>query len=145
RRFHRHDSNTRVLPLQYLADAGDGSAGAHAGDEHVHLAVRVFPDFAGGRLAMGLRVGGVAELVQRDCPGDLVPQRFRPLDRLRPPRSASSTIASAMRSLTLPPGLRSSSLASRRAPSPMRGSCTRGVRPIVACTPRYSVPGTSYA
>ena len=41
--------------LQHLADAGDRSAGADAGDDDVDLAVGVVPDFLGRRAAMDLR------------------------------------------------------------------------------------------
>ena len=50
--------------LQHLADAGDGAAGADAGDEHVDFAVRVVPDLLGRRAAVDLRVGGVVELLR---------------------------------------------------------------------------------
>src|ERR1700730_12464731 len=54
----------------------------------------------------------------------------------RPCRSASSTIASAIRSLTLPPGLSDSILASTVAPPAfgMRLSRTSGVAPISSRT-----------
>ena len=52
--------------LQDLADAGDGSAGADAGDEDVHLAVGVGPDFLGRGGAVDLRVGLVGELLGPD-------------------------------------------------------------------------------
>ena len=52
--------------LQDLADAGDGSAGADAGDEDVHLAVGVGPDFLGRGGAVDLRVGFVGELLGPD-------------------------------------------------------------------------------
>src|ERR1700722_3876947 len=54
--------------------------------------------------------------------------------RRSPRRSASSISATASRSLTLPAGLRISSLATMRAPRPrpMRESSTNGVAPTVA-------------
>ncbi len=52
----------RLLPV--AGDAGDGAAGADAGDEDVHLAAGVLPDLrARGRLVDG-GVGGVLELLQ---------------------------------------------------------------------------------
>ena len=50
-----------------------------------------------------------------------------------PSRSAAAIMAAAMRSLTLPSGLKNSSLAKIRAgrPAAMRFNCTRGVDPIV--------------
>ena len=54
----------------------------------------------------------------------------------RPAFSASSTMRSAMRSFTLPPGLRYSTLASTVAamPSVTLRSRTRGVLPIISTT-----------
>ena len=49
--------------LEHLAHAGDGAAGADAGHQDVHLAVRVAPDLFGGGPAVDLRVGGVLELL----------------------------------------------------------------------------------
>src|SRR2546425_12824858 len=62
-----------------------------------------------------------------------------------PVRSASSIIASAMRSLTLPPGLRDSTLAATAAP-PGLGSLRRrtsGVPPISSSTEAWIVMGPS--
>ena len=54
----------------------------------------------------------------------------------RPSRSAASTMATAMRSLTLPPGLRASSFPSTAAApaGTTRLRRTRGVRPISSST-----------
>src|SRR5215813_3948720 len=62
-----------------------------------------------------------------------------------PVRSASSIIASAMRSFTLPPGLRDSTLATTAAP-PGLGSLrrrTRGVPPMSSSTESWIVMGLS--
>ena len=53
-----------LATLDHVGHAGDGAAGADAGDEHVDLSVRVVPDFLGGRPAVHLRVGGIGELLQ---------------------------------------------------------------------------------
>ena len=50
----------------HLAHAGDGAAGADAGDEDVDLAVGVAPDLLGGGVAVDLRVGRVLELLRHE-------------------------------------------------------------------------------
>ena len=50
--------------LDHLAHAGDGAAGADAGDQDVDLAVGVAPDLLGGGPAVDLRVGRVLELLR---------------------------------------------------------------------------------
>ena len=63
-----------VLFLQELTGAGDGTAGAHAGHEEVHLAVGVGPDLGTGGLIVGLGVGGIDELACHEAVGDLLGQ-----------------------------------------------------------------------
>jgi hypothetical protein len=60
------------LRLQHLADAGDGAAGADAGDEDVDRAIGVVPDLLRRGLAVDRRVGRVLELLRDDRAGDLV-------------------------------------------------------------------------
>src|SRR6266545_3186080 len=66
--------------------------------------------------------------------------------RSTPRFSASSTIASAMRSFTLPVGLRDSSLAASRpgSPLPIRDSRTSGVLPTVPVTSSRIMERRSY-
>ena len=57
------------LPLRLLdvaGDAGDGAAGADAGDQHVDLAVGVVPDLRAGGLLVDRRVGRVLELLRQE-------------------------------------------------------------------------------
>ena len=58
-----------VAGFEHLADAGEGSAGADAADDGVHVAVGVVPDFLGGGFAVDGGVGLVAELVGADGVG----------------------------------------------------------------------------
>ena len=76
----RDHPDRRLARLQHLADAGDGAAGADAGDDDVDLAVGVVPDLLGGGAAVDLRVGRVLELLRDDRVGDLrraAPRRGR--------------------------------------------------------------------
>jgi hypothetical protein len=52
--------------LRALMTSRDRPAGAHAADQDVHLAVRVGPDFLSRGAAVGLRVGGVLELLRHE-------------------------------------------------------------------------------
>ena len=54
-RLDRDDLERGPARLQHLADAGDGAAGADAGDEIVDLAMRVVPDLLGRRAAVDVR------------------------------------------------------------------------------------------
>ena len=65
-RLDRDDLRDGLARLQHLADAGDGAAGADAGDEIVDLAVGVVPDLLGRGAAVDLRVGRVLELLRDD-------------------------------------------------------------------------------
>ena len=60
------DLDAGLARLEHLADAGDGAAGADAGDEDVDLAVGVVPDLLGGGRAVDLGVGLVGELLGPD-------------------------------------------------------------------------------
>ena len=53
--------------LDDFGDAGDGAAGADAGDEDVDLALGVAPDFLGGGGAVDGGVGGVVELLGHEA------------------------------------------------------------------------------
>jgi len=66
------DLHAGLAGLQHLADAGDGAAGADAGNHEVNLTVGVVPDFLGGRLAVDLGIVGVGELLEDDAVGDLL-------------------------------------------------------------------------
>ena len=57
--------------LEHLTDAGDGAAGADAGDEVVDLALGVADDLLGGGLAVDRGVRLVLELAGKDRAGDL--------------------------------------------------------------------------
>ena len=63
------DLHAGLARLEHLADAGDGAAGADAGDDDVDLAVGVVPDLLGGGLAVDLGVGRVVELAGQDGAG----------------------------------------------------------------------------
>ena len=79
-RLDRDDLEAGLARLQHLADAGDGAAGADAGDEDVDLAVGVVPDFLGRGPAVDRRVGRVLELLRDDGVRDLLrpaPRRGR--------------------------------------------------------------------
>ena len=67
-RLDGDDLHVGLAGLDHLADAGDGAAGADAGDEDVDLAVGVLPDLLGRRLAVDLGVGRVGELRARTPP-----------------------------------------------------------------------------
>ena len=65
-RLDADDLHAGLAGLEHLADAGDGAAGADAGDEDVDLAVGVGPDLLGGGRAVDLGVGLVGELAGQD-------------------------------------------------------------------------------
>ncbi len=68
-RHHLHRGLTR---LQHLADAGDGPAGADAGDHRIDLAAGVGPDLLGrGHPVDGRDWQGVLELLRHHRTGDL--------------------------------------------------------------------------
>ena len=62
--FHRHHLDIGVLLLQVAARAGDGTAGAYPGYQHVHCAVGIPPDLRAGGLIVSLSIGRVIELVR---------------------------------------------------------------------------------
>ena len=79
-RLDRHDSERMVLFfLDVTADARERSARAHAGDEHVDLAIGVVPQFRPGGLEVDRRVGGILKLL-RDEPAGLAGDLFGPGD-----------------------------------------------------------------
>src|ERR1041385_7156234 len=43
--------------------AGDRAAGTHGGDQNIHFAGGIVPDFFGGGFSLGVRVGGVLFIV----------------------------------------------------------------------------------
>ncbi len=65
-RLDRDHAHARLAALQYLADAGDRSAGADAGDDNIDFAVGVVPDFLRRRAAVNFRIGGILELLRHD-------------------------------------------------------------------------------
>ena len=65
-RLQRDHLQAGLAALQRLADAADGAAGADAGDDDVHLAIGVVPDFFGGAAAMDVRIGRIFELLRDD-------------------------------------------------------------------------------
>ena len=60
------DAQRRPARLEHLPDAGDGAAGADAGNESVDRAVGIGPDFLGRGAAMDFGIGGIAELLRND-------------------------------------------------------------------------------
>ena len=64
----------RVALLEVAGHAGDGAAGADAGDEHRDLAVGLLPDLRAGGAVVDLGVGEVGELVGPPGAGDLAGQ-----------------------------------------------------------------------
>src|SRR5439155_8814437 len=66
--------DVRLALLEVAGDAGDGAAGADAGDEGRDLAVGLVPDLRAGRAVVDLRVGEVGELVGPPRPWDLAGQ-----------------------------------------------------------------------
>src|SRR5262245_22081570 len=65
-RLHRNRLERRFALLDDFADAGDGAAGADAGDEDVDLAVGVAPELFRCGLAMDLGIGRVLELLRHE-------------------------------------------------------------------------------
>ena len=64
-----HGHGEKFLALGLLpkpGDAGDGAAGADAGDQDIHLAVGVIPDFRAGGLFVDGRIGRVFELLRQE-------------------------------------------------------------------------------
>jgi len=58
-----------VALFQEAAGAGDGAAGAHAGDQDVDLALRLVPDLGAGGLVVDARVARVLKLLQDERVG----------------------------------------------------------------------------
>ena len=54
----------RLARLQHLPDAGDGAAGADAGDEEIDIAAGVVPDFLRRGAAVNFGIGEVLELLR---------------------------------------------------------------------------------
>ena len=73
-RLHRHDFDGGILLLEVGAHAGDRAAGAHAGNEDVHLPVGVRPDLRTGRRFVGGGVGRIHELTGDEGVRDLLGQ-----------------------------------------------------------------------
>src|SRR5574341_1263043 len=141
---HTHAGN---FFLQHLADARQRAPGADAHDECVQTPLGRLEDLERRRPPVRRRVGGVLELLRHEPVGVLAQEfprrvhrarhslerrrqvelRAEPcqeplaLDRRTPRSSAASSMATAIRSLTLPPGFTDSSLATTVAP-PGRGS-----------------------
>ena len=62
--------------LEGFSRPADGAAGAHAGDEDVHVALGIGPDFLTGGALVGGGVGRVYELAQDDGAGGAVAEGF---------------------------------------------------------------------
>src|SRR5262249_24448638 len=62
--FDGDGSERGLARFDHFRYPGDGAAGADAGDENVHFAVGVLPDFFGRGLAMDLGVGGVLKVLR---------------------------------------------------------------------------------
>jgi len=60
--FDGDGEDARVLLLEEARDAGEGAAGADAGDEGVNAGVHLLPEFDGGGVVVELGVGGVVKL-----------------------------------------------------------------------------------
>ena len=71
----------RLARLQHLPDAGDGAAGADAGDEVVDIAAGVVPDFLGRGAAVNFGIGEVLELLRHHGIGRGAHQFLRGGDR----------------------------------------------------------------
>src|SRR5207302_909270 len=125
-RLDRDRLEARLALLDHFTDAGDGAAGADAGDENVRLAVGVVPDLLGGGAAAQVNASAMPVL---PLVGSMI---VVPL-LILPSRSAASIMDTPIRSLTDQRGLKFSSLATTVAwLSPaMRRRRTRGVWPIV--------------
>src|SRR5690606_1382857 len=68
-RLDSDDLDAGLARLEHLADAGDGTAGADAGDEEVDGALRVVPDLLGRGAAVDFRIGRILELLRHDRVG----------------------------------------------------------------------------
>ena len=68
--LHGHHFGLGVLTLQVFPHAGHRAAGAHTGNEKIHLAVGILVDLRARGLKMGLGVGGVGELAGDEAAGD---------------------------------------------------------------------------
>lgn len=65
--FHGHREKFLVFGLlPKPGNAGDGAAGTDTGDQDIHLALRVMPDFRAGSLFVNGRVGRVFELLRQE-------------------------------------------------------------------------------
>ena len=62
-RFYGDSLERGFAFLDHLADAGNRAAGADAGNQDVHLAIGIAPDFFGRRAAVDVGVGRVIELL----------------------------------------------------------------------------------
>ena len=69
--LHGHDLHSGLLLLEVGAHSRHGAARAHAGHEHVDLAVGVLPDLGAGRGLVHGGVGRVHELAGDDRSGNL--------------------------------------------------------------------------
>ena len=89
-RLHRHNFYPRLAPLEHLTDSRNGPTGANARDDKVNLAIRISPNFFGGRLAVRRGVSRIGELLQNNSSRDFCGQLFgfgnRPLHSLGPLR-----------------------------------------------------------
>ena len=75
--LYRYDFHARLLPLERLANAGDGAASADPGHEHIDLTVGIAPDFLCRGLAVDLRVRRILELAGNEGRRGLLRQFLR--------------------------------------------------------------------
>ena len=68
--LYRHHLHGRIFPLEVLAGAGDGAAGAHTCHEKIHLPVGVLPNLSAGSGQMSGGVGGIVKLCRDKAAGD---------------------------------------------------------------------------
>ncbi len=62
-RLDGHHAHGGFARFEHFAHPGDGAAGADAGNDDIHLAIRIAPDLFGGGAAVDLGVGRVLELL----------------------------------------------------------------------------------
>ena len=73
-RLHGHHLHVGVLLFQVFANAGHGAAGAHTGNENIHLAIGILPDFRAGGCLVNGGIGGVYKLAGDEATRDFLCQ-----------------------------------------------------------------------
>ena len=79
-RFDRDRLKGLFPAFDHFRDAGDRSARADGGDEDIHLAIRIRPDFLRGGLAVDGRIGRILELLGDERTGRFLGEGFSPGD-----------------------------------------------------------------